>query len=79
LFLKRVGFTDYRSNAIDVAEAYRTLAAGEKIRKIMAEYRDIILAKFYMMLCRIGFRLRIYKQNPNKTIRYKACIYTPCL
>lgn len=35
-FFKRVGFTDYRSNAIDEAEAYRMLAAGEKFRKALA-------------------------------------------
>ena len=35
-FFKRVGFTDYRSNAIDDAEAYRMLAAGEKFRKTLA-------------------------------------------
>lgn len=37
-FFKRVGFTDYRSNAIDDAEAYRMLAAGEKVRKSLAEF-----------------------------------------
>ena len=36
-FFKRVGFTDYRSNAVDEAEAYRMLAAGEKVRKSLAE------------------------------------------
>ena len=36
-FFKRVGFTDYRSNAIDDAEAFRTLAADEKVRKSLAE------------------------------------------
>ena len=36
-FFKRVGFTDYRSNAVDDAEAYRMLAAGEKIRKSLTE------------------------------------------
>lgn len=37
-FFKRVGFTDYRSNAIDDAEAYRMLDAAEKIRRAL---RDI--------------------------------------
>lgn len=36
-FLKRVGFSDYRNNAIDQDEAYRMLAAGEKIRSALAE------------------------------------------
>jgi hypothetical protein len=36
-FLKRAGFTDYRSNAVDDAEAYRMLAAGEKVRSALAE------------------------------------------
>jgi cytochrome c len=35
-FFKKVDFTDYRSNAIDEAEANRMLAAGEKSRKILA-------------------------------------------
>ncbi|WP_428827706.1 hypothetical protein ACLIKD_06860 [Azonexus sp. IMCC34842] len=36
-FLKRVGFSDYRNNAADQDEAYRMLAAGEKIRAALAE------------------------------------------
>lgn len=36
-FLKRVGFSDYRNNAADQDEAYRMLAAGEKIRRALAE------------------------------------------
>lgn len=36
-FLKRVGFSDYRNNAVDHDEAYRMLAAGEKIRSALAE------------------------------------------
>lgn len=36
-FLKRVGFSDYRNNAIDQDEAYRMLASGEKIRAALAE------------------------------------------
>lgn len=36
-FLKRVGFSDYRNNAADHDEAYRMLAAGEKIRRALAE------------------------------------------
>ena len=35
-FFMRVGFADYRSNAIDDAEAYRMSDAGEKIRKAFA-------------------------------------------
>lgn len=35
-FLKRAGFNDYRNNAIDQDEAYRMLAAGEKIRRALA-------------------------------------------
>jgi hypothetical protein len=36
-FLKRAGFTDYRSNAVDDAEAYRMLATGEKVKSALAE------------------------------------------
>lgn len=36
-FLKRVGFSDYRNNAIDQDEAYRMLEAGEKIRSALSE------------------------------------------
>lgn len=36
-FLKRVGFTDYLSNAVDRDEAYRMLAAGEKFRAALAD------------------------------------------
>lgn len=37
-FLKRVGFQEYRQNAVDDAEAYRMLDVGEKVRKILAEH-----------------------------------------
>lgn len=37
-FLKRVGFQEYRQNAVDDAEAYRMLYVGEKVRKILAEH-----------------------------------------
>ena len=36
-FLKRVGFSDYRNNAVDHDEAYRMQAVGEKIRSALAE------------------------------------------
>ncbi|WP_347988683.1 hypothetical protein [Methylomonas sp. AM2-LC] len=36
-YFKRTGFSDYRSNAVDEAEAYRMLSAGEKIRNALAE------------------------------------------
>ena len=36
-FLKRVGFSDYESNAQDKAEAYRMLAVGEKFRAALAD------------------------------------------
>lgn len=32
-FLKRVGYSDFRGNAVDDEEAYRMLAAAEKVRK----------------------------------------------
>ncbi len=32
-FLKRVGFTDFRNNAVDDEEAYRMLAVGEMVRR----------------------------------------------
>ncbi len=36
-FLKRAGFTDYRSNAFNDDEAYLMLWAGNKIQKALAE------------------------------------------
>ncbi|MBW2011201.1 MAG: hypothetical protein JRI32_06030 [Deltaproteobacteria bacterium] len=36
-FLKRVGFTDFRSNAVSEDEAYTMIDASEKIRKELAE------------------------------------------
>lgn len=36
-FLKRVGFNDYRSNAVDNDEAYVMVDAGEKIREALAQ------------------------------------------
>lgn len=36
-FLKRVCYLDYRENAVDVEEAYRMLAVGEKIREALAQ------------------------------------------
>lgn len=35
-FLKRAGFSDYRSNAADQDEAYRMLNVGEKVRGALA-------------------------------------------
>lgn len=35
--VKRAGFRDYRSNAIDETEAYRMIAAAGKIREALAE------------------------------------------
>jgi hypothetical protein len=36
-FLKRVGYSDYLSLAIDKQEAYETVDAGEKVRKALAD------------------------------------------
>ena len=36
-FLKRVGFSEFRANAVDNDEAYRMLHAGEKVRQALAE------------------------------------------
>jgi cytochrome c len=36
-FLKRVGFSDYRRNAVDQDEAYRMLYVGEKVRGALAD------------------------------------------
>lgn len=36
-FLKRVGLSDYMSNAVDQDEAYVMVDAGEKIRAALAE------------------------------------------
>lgn len=35
-FLKRVGYADFRSNAVDDDEAYRMQAAAEKVRSNLA-------------------------------------------
>jgi hypothetical protein len=35
-FLKRVGYADFRSNAVDDEEAYRMQAAAEKVRGNLA-------------------------------------------
>lgn len=32
-YLKRVGYSDFRSNAVDDAEAHRMLNVAEKVRK----------------------------------------------
>ena len=36
-FLKRVGVSDYQTNAANEEEAYKMLDAGEKIRNALAE------------------------------------------
>ena len=36
-FLKRVGYGDYRSLAVDADEAYEMVDAGERVRKALAE------------------------------------------
>ncbi|CUI05422.1 hypothetical protein BN2497_13669 [Janthinobacterium sp. CG23_2] len=36
-FLKRVGYSDYLSLAIDKQEAYEMVDAGEKVRKALAD------------------------------------------
>jgi hypothetical protein len=36
-FLKRVGYSDYRSLAADADEAYEMVDAGEQVRKALAE------------------------------------------
>ena len=36
-FLKRVGFYDYKQNAVDDNETYQMVYAGEKIRAALAE------------------------------------------
>lgn len=36
-FLKRAGFSDYRSNAVDQDEAYRMIFASEKVRSALAK------------------------------------------
>jgi len=35
-FLKRVGYSDFRSNAVDDEEAYRMLTAAEKVSRNLA-------------------------------------------
>jgi hypothetical protein len=37
LFLKRTGFADFRSQAVDDEEAYRMQAVGEKVRKSLLD------------------------------------------
>lgn len=36
-FFKRAGYSDYLANAVDSDEAYEMLAAGEKIRRGLAD------------------------------------------
>lgn len=36
-FLKRVGYNNYRENAVNEAEAYRMIEVGEKIREKLAQ------------------------------------------
>jgi hypothetical protein len=38
-FLKRAGFADFRSNAVDDEEAYRMLGVAERIRSNLKEIR----------------------------------------
>lgn len=33
-FLKRIGYSDFRSNAVDDGEAHRMLNVAEKVRKV---------------------------------------------
>lgn len=37
-FLKRVGYSDYRSLAVNADEAYEMVDAGELVRKALAEF-----------------------------------------
>lgn len=36
-FLKRVGYSDFRSNAVDDGEAHRMLYVAEKVRKSLIQ------------------------------------------
>lgn len=36
-FLKRAGFSDFRSNAVDHDEAYRMIDAANRLRRALAE------------------------------------------
>ncbi|MDD1627475.1 MAG: hypothetical protein LUQ26_08395 [Methylococcaceae bacterium] len=46
-FLKRAGFSDFRSNTVD-DEAHRMIAAAEKVRKALADvgYSPAYITKF---------------------------------
>jgi hypothetical protein len=46
-FLKRAGFSDFRSNTVD-DEAHRMIAAAEKVRKALADvgYSSAYVTKF---------------------------------
>ena len=46
-FLKRAGFSDFRSNTVD-DEAHRMIAAAEKVRKALADvgYSPTYVTKF---------------------------------
>lgn len=37
LFLKRIGFSEFRNHAADEDEAYRMLSVAEKVRSSLAE------------------------------------------
>ena len=47
-FLKRAGFSDFRSNTVDDDEAHRMIAAAEKVRKALADvgYSPAYVTKF---------------------------------
>jgi len=47
-FLKRAGFSDFRSNTVDDDEAHRMIAAAEKVRKALADvgYSPAYITKF---------------------------------
>ena len=47
-FLKRAGFSDFRSNTVDDDEAHRMIAAAEKVRKALADvgYSPAYATKF---------------------------------
>ena len=47
-FLRRAGFSDFRSNTVDDDEAHRMISAAEKVRKALADvgYSPAYITKF---------------------------------
>ena len=52
-FLRRAGFSDFRSNTVDDDEAHRMISAAEKVRKALADvgYSPAYITNACSLLC----------------------------